>query len=209
MTSEADAARGSREAGPEEGRRVFAIVLAAGRATRFGSAKQLAAFDGAPLVVRAVRLAESVCGTHSVLVAGHEWQPVVAACAPLQGFFVNNSEHAEGMGSSIASGTRSIMHVADAVLLLLCDQPLVRRDHLERLLAVSRQDPGRIVASAYAGTAGPPILFPRRWFGDLAALQGDRGAREILEQAPDDVRVVTVEEAAIDIDRPEDLRELQ
>jgi molybdenum cofactor cytidylyltransferase len=205
--------RNLNPAGPDEPRagelRLFALVLAAGRSTRFGEPKQLAPFGGMPLVTRAVRLAEAVCGTRSLLVAGHEWPSVVAACRPLEGFFANNTRHGAGLGASIACGIRSVSDAADAVLLLLADQPLISEAHLLRLKAAWLESQESIVVTAFAGTTGPPVLFPARDFADLAALDGDSGARRTLARAGSRVRHIEFEDALVDVDRVSDLEELQ
>jgi CTP:molybdopterin cytidylyltransferase MocA len=189
-------------------RRLFAIVLAAGSSARFGSSKQLATYDGMPLVARAVRLAESICGPRSVLVAGHQWRPIVEVCRPLQGFFVNNIRYRSGMGSSIACGVRAVAGAADGVLLLLADQPLITASHLDQLVITWTRSPDEITATSFAETAGPPVIFPRGYFTALSVLQGDRGAREVLISAGSHVHAVTLEEAAADIDVPEDIDRL-
>ena len=184
---------------------LFAIVLAAGESRRFGSTKQLAPFDGDTLVGHAVRTAESVCGRSSLLVVGNEWQKVVAACKPQQGFFVRNPHFRDGLASSIRCGVEAVATSADAVLLMLADQPLVQADHLEDLVARWRASPDRIVASRYSGTLGPPAIFPRAFFPDLCGLDGDSGAKRVLEQYAELLVTVTNDEAATDVDRPEDL----
>jgi molybdenum cofactor cytidylyltransferase len=189
-------------------RQLFAIVLAAGSSTRFGSSKQLATYDGMPLVTRAMRLAESLCGPRSVLVAGNQWRPIVEVCRPLQGFFVNNIRYRSGMGSSIACGVRAVTGAADGVLLLLADQPLITARHLDQLVMTWTRSPDKIAATSFAETAGPPVIFPRRYFAALSELQGDRGAREILVSAGSHVHAVSLEEAAADIDVPEDIDRL-
>lgn len=191
---------------PED--KLFAVVLAAGSASRFGSAKQLELWRGMPLVARAVKLAEGACGRRSVLVAGYEWRAVVDACRPLEGFFVNFRGFETGMGASIACGVRAVAGAADAVLLLLADQPLITPDHLKQLIARRAASPDDIAASAYDGTRGPPAIFPARTFPRLARLDGDRGARPILEQEGARVQEVPFADAALDIDRPADLRHL-
>lgn len=192
---------------PAPGKKLVAVVLAAGGGRRFGGRKQLQAYRGTPLVTRAVRLAESVCGSRTLLVAGSDWRPVVDACAPLEGFLVRNADWQSGIGSSIAAATRAIAGSADALLLLLADQPLITREHLEALIDAWDGSPRLIVATAFAGVAGPPVLFPARYFPALKALSGDRGARSVLAAA-DDVRTLPFAPAAVDIDRPGDLDNL-
>ena len=188
---------------------VFAIVLAAGSARRYGSTKQLATLRGQPLVARATRLAEGVCGNRVVLVTGSDSARVAAACAPLAGFITVNTEYDAGLSGSIRAGIEAVRPVAGGALLLLADQPLVSIDDLMTLLATWRRRPGAIVASSYAGTTGPPVIFPRKLFSELAALQGDRGARQLIDEHADLVERVACEAAAVDIDRPQDLEKLR
>jgi molybdenum cofactor cytidylyltransferase len=209
VTNGSEQAASSHAAGGSAGeRQLFAIVLAAGSSARFGSSKQLAMYDGIPLVTRAVRLAESICGPRSVLVAGSQWRPIVEVCRPLQGFFVNNIRYRSGMGSSIACGVKAVAGTADGVLLLLADQPLITTRHLNQLVMTWTRSPDEIIATSFAATAGPPVIFPRRYFTALSELQGDRGAREILISAGSHAHAVTLEEAAADIDVPEDIDRL-
>jgi molybdenum cofactor cytidylyltransferase len=184
---------------------VFAVTLAAGSSSRFGSTKQLQDFHGGPLAGIAVRLATQNCGHRNIVVLGHRWREVAEACRPLDGFFVVNERHGSGIASSIRSGVSAVAHVADAVLLLLADQPLVTADHLASLIRQWRQAPGEIVASRYAGATGPPIVFPSRLFGQLSALEGDSGARAVVSSEGSRVHTIDFEPAAIDIDRPADL----
>lgn len=181
------------------------MVLAAGKASRFGATKQLQDYRGMPLVTRAVRLAEEVCGADSVLVVGKDWPAVASAAAPLQGFFTINSDFGQGLATSISCGIKSICEKADAVLLLLADQPLITAAHLQDLIAARSNSADTIVATTYAGASGVPAIFPKRDFDALAKLQGDRGARSIIESSGDRVLLVEFEDASVDIDRPEDL----
>ena len=186
-------------------KRVFSVVLAAGMASRFGATKQLQDYRGMPLVTRAVRLAEQVCGADSLLVVGMDWAAVAAAAAPLQGFFTINADFEQGLATSISCAIERICDKADAVLLLLADQPLITTAHLQDLLAACNDSDDAIVATAYAGTSGVPAIFPRRDFAALTALRGDRGARSIIEAAGDRLRLIEFEDASVDIDRPENL----
>jgi molybdenum cofactor cytidylyltransferase len=184
---------------------VFAVVLAAGPSTRFGRTKQLERFEGVSLAAGALRKAEAVCGERSVLVTGKDWREVADSCAPLAGYFVINNDYDQGLASSIVCGVRSVAESADAILLMLADLPLVTTEHLSNLVAAWSASPQSIVASAFEDTLGPPIVFPKTDFDALMRLRGDRGARSIIDANKERVQAIPCEEAAFDIDRPEDL----
>ena len=187
---------------------VFAIVLAAGAASRFGSTKQLSEYQGTTLVRRATELAIDVCGEHMLLVVGHDRQAVVAACQPLSGFLLVNDHFDNGLGVSISQALRSIRHAAGAVILLLADQPLVTADHLRAIQNAWTGDEHEIVATSYANTTGPPVLFSRACFDDLMQLKGDQGGRALLHDNRYAVTTLNFEPAAIDVDTPQDLERL-
>lgn len=187
---------------------VFAIVLAAGGSRRFGRSKLLEPVQGEPLVRRAAILAREVCGDYSVLVTGHERAAVTAAAGDAAQFIIVNDRYEEGIGGSIALAARAVSHAADALLLLFADQPLVTARHLLALLAAWDGTDHEIVATAFSGIVGPPVLFPRSAFPALAELSGDTGAKSLLHDPRFDVTTVTFEDAAIDIDTPADLEKL-
>ena len=187
------------------GKAIFAVVLAAGASTRFGRTKQLEPFNGITMAANAMRKAEAVCGSRSILVTGNRWEEVADSCQPLSGFFVVNERFEQGLAGSIACGIAAIRDSAAAVLLMLADLPLVTTDHLASLVNTWRQSPGSIVASAFEDTLGPPIVFPRADFDALMDLSGDYGARPVIEANAHRVLSIACEEAAFDIDRPEDL----
>ena len=192
-------------------RRIFAVVLAAGEARRFGRTKQLVRVPGQDesLVRRASRLAAEACGERSLLVAGHDANAVVADATGNCGFVAVNDGYASGLGSSVACAVRSVGHAADALLLMLADQPRITAAHLAGLCAAWTGDAGHIVATAFDGDVGAPALLPRGTFDRLAALTGDRGAKSLFRD--DDVRLTSLQldAAAIDIDTPNDLASLK
>jgi molybdenum cofactor cytidylyltransferase len=192
----------------QEDRIVFAAVLAAGRSRRFGRSKLLEVLAGNPLVRRAAVLARSVCGERSILVTGHDSAAVWAAAGDAARFVIVNDRHQQGIGSSIALAAHAVSHTADALLLLFADQPLVTAQHLAGLVARWSGADNEIVATAFAGTVGPPVLFPRGAFEALGELRGDEGAKRVLQDPAFDLKTVPFEDAAIDIDTPADLQKL-
>ncbi len=179
-----------------------AIMLAAGASTRLGRPKQLVEYQGETLLRRAARLALAAGADPVIAVVGAEAQACRDALLDLAVAVVPNPQYAEGMGSSLRFGMAALADFAPTagrVLLLVCDQPLLRPEHLRALLAA----PGSIAAAQYGNRLGVPAVFSREHFPALAAAAGDRGARELLRSLI--VTPVPMPEAAVDIDRPEDL----
>jgi CTP:molybdopterin cytidylyltransferase MocA len=190
-------------------RPVFAVVLAAGRGERFGGTKQLADIGGQPLVRHTCQLARAACGEHTLLVTGHDSAAVLRAAGDDVGFVVVNEHHDDGIGSSIAAGVRSLAHAAGGILLLLADQPLVTMTHLQNLIARWGGGDHEIIATSFSDVVGPPVLFPPGAFPELSKLSGDRGARSLLHDARFELKTVACEDAAVDIDTPDQLDQLR
>jgi molybdenum cofactor cytidylyltransferase len=173
--------------------RVTAIILAAGAATRFGAAKQHLVFRGETLLARAVRIARE---------AGCE--RVLAVIRPGDSSYdaerIENAEADHGISTSIRAGV--LAAGGSRVLITLCDQPLITTDHLRALLAIDAP----IVATRYAETIGVPAVFDARYAPELVALTGDRGARSVIEAHRTEAFAVPFEDAAVDVDTPEDWR---
>lgn len=187
---------------------VRACVLAAGTSTRFGATKLVRHLRGKPLIQHALLAAQGACIGRVTLVVGHDEDAVVAASAGLGDKIVVNSEHQLGIGTSIAAGIRACRDGADAILIMLADQPLVTTAHLDELIDNWSGADDEIIASSFEGIASPPILFPRNAFDTLCELSGDAGARKILANKEFHVRHINFPPASKDIDTPEDLRNL-
>ena len=157
------------------------------------------------MVRRASECAAECCGSRSVLVAGHEWRAVIAACAPISGFVIRNEDYSDGIATSIAAGVRAVQHTADTLIMVLADQALITSTHLAALIDKWRGTESDIVATSYADTTGVPALFARSCFDSLTELEGDRGARALLDDTRFSSQTIDFEDAAVDIDTAEDL----
>lgn len=191
-----------------EATKIYAAVLAAGESKRFGSSKQLTLFDGEPLVRRAARLARQCCGDRTAIVIGDRAAEVAAAADGECRFMLVNERHAEGIGSSISLAARALGPVADAIVLLLADQPLISSAHVGALLDTWSGDDDEIVISGFDGAQGPPVLLPRGTFHELAKLGGDQGARRLLANKRFSITTVDCACAAADVDTPADLERI-
>jgi len=190
---------------------VAAVVLAAGGSIRFGKPKQLAIFQGEPLVRRIVTAAKDAGCAPVVVVVGASAAQIAPVLAGLPVSIIEHPNWSNGLGSSIAVG---VMHAAsitpdlDAAILLTCDQPFVNAVMLRQLIQIHLENKKPIVASAYADTLGVPALFDRSCFGDLLQLTGDSGAKGIILARRNDVTLFDFPAAAVDIDTAADYEKL-
>ena len=190
-----------------------AILLAAGPSSRLGQSKQLVEVRGECLVRRAARLLIALHPQRLVVVTGCRAEEVAAELDDLPLETVCNRDWALGMGASIAAGARRLNPSADGILLMVCDQWRLRAPDLERLVSAWRAQPQRIMVSCWkqgrAHVTGPPVIFPARLLRELKAIPPDRGARQVIDGHMDDVEFVELQNAADDLDRPEDLQRMR
>ncbi len=184
---------------------LYAIVLAAGASTRFGSAKQLVRIAGRPLLHTTVSRAVEVAGSATLVVLGARAAELAPLLTHTPASVVINQQWREGIGSSIRCAVARLPAACTGVLLVLADQAAVTAEDLRRLIGAWRRQPDYVATALYAGTVGVPAIFPRSRFSELAELRGDIGARRLLQRNPDRLIRVPMESAALDIDTPEDL----
>lgn len=188
------------------------LLLAAGGATRFGSPKVLATYRGESLVGRAVHLLAPRCpaGVHVVVGAAAPGVRGALATELESGgvTLVDNPDWARGLSTSLVRGVAALPAAADAVLILLCDQPAITGDDLDALIAAWQVEPALIASAGFSDRLGPPVIIPRELWPQLAALRGDQGARSLLEWHAEHT-TVAMPHAALDVDTPEDLARLE
>ena len=191
--------------------RFAAVVLAAGASTRLGEPKQLIQVEGERLLRRTVRLATEAGCAPVVAVLGFEAERMREALAGTGAQMVENEDWAEGMGSSLRAGMGAVSGVEPAsagVLLLVCDQPRLKVEHLQNLLRTHAAGDAPITASLYDGRTGVPAVFSRGLFPELLKIAGDRGAREVIRRHAGEARRIAWPEGSLDVDTAEDLRRL-
>ncbi len=178
----------------------FAVILAAGASTRLGRPKQLVQWGAETLLERAVRIAAEA-GCAPLVVLGYASEQIASACDLSRCEVVINPAWRQGMGSSVRVGVEAASLLGAAVALVMtCDQPAVNVEHLRRLVELSKG--AEIAASSYAGRNGVPAVFPASSFPALQALDGDSGARALLQHA----RSIELPFGELDVDTEESLQ---
>jgi CTP:molybdopterin cytidylyltransferase MocA len=179
--------------------RIGCALLAAGGSTRLGRPKQLLSIEGQPLVRHVLAQLKAAELTRYAVVLGCDAEQVEAAVAASGCDLLDNPAWAEGIAASIRVATSwARAHQLDALLLAVCDQPLLTSAHV-RALCDMHEPRSATVASGYAGTLGVPAIFGADWYSRLETLAGDRGAGALLRADPT-VAVIDWPDGAIDVD---------
>jgi molybdenum cofactor cytidylyltransferase len=201
----------SRASEPRRTSAVAAILLAAGSSQRFGPGnKLLAEVDGRPLIFWATaRLARSRV-REVIVVTGPDRSGIEQALAGFEVRFVHNPDHQAGMGRSIAVGIGSLDAEAQGALICPGDMPEVSPELIDELVdAFERNGAKSLVYPALPdGSQRNPVVWPRRLFSRLGALDGPAGGKPLLAEFKAEAVAVPVPEVRdfLDIDTDEDLR---
>jgi molybdenum cofactor cytidylyltransferase len=190
---------------------IACLILAAGSSSRLGSPKQLLEYKQKTLTEHAISTTLAAGISQVYVVLGYAFEAIRDTISHLPVHIIHHQAWKEGIGSSIRTGTNFIEkeNHFDAILIMLCDQPHISSDHLIALVqGYSRQNKS-IIATGYGRHAGVPALFDQKIFPSLKELKGDSGAKNIISKNREDVFLINFEQAGIDIDTPEDLRNLE
>jgi molybdenum cofactor cytidylyltransferase len=184
---------------------MHAIVLAAGRGSRFGGGKLLAPYGGGVLVQAALATARAAPVAGVTLVVGCDGEAVAAAALGLDVAVVHAPDWADGMSASLRAGIAALPADTDAAYVLLGDMPRVPAAVLHRL-AEARAAGALAAVPVFAGRQGHPPLIGRELFAEIAQLTGDRGARAVLDRHPIALVEAGDDGVLFDVDTPDDLR---
>lgn len=183
--------------------RVHAVVLAAGRSSRMGGPNKLMAhFGGKPLIRQTVERALGSGIDGVTVVTGHQAARIRDALDGLDVTIAHNPDFASGLAGSLKAGIAAVPENVGGALIMLGDMPAVSTADLDRLLAEFRTAGGRaIVRATHDGKRGNPLVLPRALFGEIALLEGDTGARHLVESGVMPVVDVEIGQgASIDVD---------
>jgi molybdenum cofactor cytidylyltransferase len=191
------------------GRRIAAIVLAAGRSTRMGGPNKLLAEIGDRALVRIA--AEQALASQArpvVVVTGHQREQIEAALDGLNVRLIHNPNFADGLSTSVKAGVAAVPDDLDGVIVCLGDMPQVNAPLIDELIDAFDPEKGALViVPTINGKRGNPVVWSRRFFPELAALQGDAGARLLINSVPEAVVEVPLSGTAalVDVDTPDAL----
>ncbi len=191
---------------------VAAIVLAAGRGSRFGpEPKLLARLGGKPLVRHVVEAAAVSMANPVIVVTGHRSDEIEASLQGLSVRIVRNASFAEGLSTSLKAGFAALPPEAGAAIVLLGDMPLVTADLIDALVNGWRAmgEPVALVPTLN-GRRGNPVVISRELDAMIQGLSGDVGAGPSLRGQAGVVEWPTTDPAVLqDVDTADEIRRLQ
>lgn len=187
------------------------IILAAGNSSRMGKPKQLLDFKGKTLLQTVMDEALKTDCSPVTVVLGANVEEILVKHQNNQLNFVINKSWETGMASGIVAGLSSVIEKNDkteSIIIAVADQVFIKMSTFNNLIEKHLKTGKNMIASAYAGTMGTPVLFGKVYFDALLSLKGTEGAKKLLKQYPQDVETVVFEGGEIDIDTETDYNNL-
>ncbi len=187
------------------------LIVAAGQSKRLGSPKQLLMYEGKTLINRLIDIVKEAVDFPMVLVLGAHAEKIKLQLSNPNMPIIINEQWAQGMGSSISIGLEGLIQknpAIDGVMVLVCDQPFLNREHILTLLDLQAKSALPMAACYYAGVLGTPAVFHQSIFPELLALKADMGAKNIINHRIQEVAKLHFEQGLLDIDTEEDYKKL-
>lgn len=197
-------------------KRTAAVILAAGSSSRMGGGrhKLLLPLHDRPVLAHVLDATLASSARPIVLVLGHQADTVRAKIASYTLYpdiiLIENPDYLQGMSTSMRLGVQILIDydykkgeevgAVDSALILLGDQPLITPQTIDSLISTYRTRGKRIVAPAYGGKRGSPVLFDSSLFPELMEVTGDEGGRSVLERHRPEVEVVEMGNAMANYD---------
>lgn len=188
------------------------IVLAAGASTRLGRPKQLLNYKGSTLLAHSVKVAVSSEAQNIIVVLGAEADQVESVIDMAGAEVLFNPQWKEGMASSIRCGMEYITKhdpKVEGVIIMVCDQPKISSEVLQKLIIAYNTSGKPIIASGYGDSFGPPVLFHRSYFDVLLRLKKDVGAKSVIFDHLEEAEFIPFPEGNFDIDTEADYEKLK
>jgi molybdenum cofactor cytidylyltransferase len=189
---------------------VAGVLLAAGTSSRMGTNKLFVELGGTTVLRRAA-LTAGAAGLDPILVVlGHESSRAQAELAGLSCSSIFNPEYARGMNTSLRAGISALPESAPAAVVLLADMPFVTPEMIRQLVGQWRRGNVPLVVSVYEDVVAPPILYPRRLFPELRALDGDGCGKAVVKRHRGEALEVSWPASALtDLDLPADIERVR
>lgn len=188
------------------------IILAAGASTRLGQPKQLLIYKENSLIFNTVEIAVNSGCSPIIVVLGAYADLILPEISNFPVKIVENYDWQAGMNTSLGAGIKTLQathEIIEAVIIMVCDQPFLSTNLIQKMIDIYYLKLNPIVASEYAGTLGAPALFSSSLFPEMLNLKTDKGAKQIINKYASQVATVNFPRGEIDIDTFTDYESLR
>jgi len=193
---------------------ITAIVPAAGASRRMGRPKPLLPWGATTVLGQTLENLRRSRARDILVITGDHGEAVARIATACGARAVHNPDWASGLIGSLQAGVRAVGPSCRAVLVLLADQPMIGPDLIDAVVAAylgsgqARSDEvrgGVILAAAFRGQRGHPVLIGRQHFAELLDLPASGAPRDLLVRHADTLRLVETgsERVLGDLDTPE------
>ncbi|WP_430883465.1 nucleotidyltransferase family protein [Fusibacter sp. JL216-2] len=178
---------------------VGAVILAAGLSRRMGKSKLTLMLDKIPIIEHVIRHVEA-SDVDSIVLVYSKYTKDVKALADRHGILSLNNDHAEkGLSTTVKLGLSNMLG-EQGVMFVLGDQPFIETKDINLLIGHFKKNRDKIIVPVNYEGRGNPVIFPEKYFKDILAIDGDKGARQLLDKYIDDVIFIEVGESKIQFD---------
>jgi molybdenum cofactor cytidylyltransferase len=188
------------------------LILAAGGSSRMGKPKLVEKIQDTSLIEKVLDAVSALNKSPRLIILGGYKEFYLPQVKNSGIDIIINDNWQEGISTSIKIGIENLIDKwndqMDSVLILLADMALVNSKYLDRILKAARDSGKGIIASDFGPSLGPPVIFDRKYFPELQGLMGDRGAKSVILNHPEDIHRLDFPDGLVDIDTPDDLKQL-
>jgi molybdenum cofactor cytidylyltransferase len=190
---------------------ISGLILGAGASQRFGEPKQLLPFAGTTLLGWVVAQAQhAMLLDELVVVLGRSAEEILERVDFGDAKVVENRVYTEGCASSYRAGITALDLHAEALMIILGDQPGITPEILDCLAEEWSKTDAPIALCSYQGRKGHPMIFARSLFDELEVLHGDKAAWKLVDaNARSVLEVPLALPFPQDINTPDDFERLQ
>ena len=185
---------------------IWAMILAAGESKRMKSSKLLLPFAEKTIIETVIDNVISSEADKTLVVLGAEQKRIEDKIQKYQVDTIVNRDYKKGMLSSVQLGFKTIPDEAEAVLVLLGDQPSISPSIIDKIIDAFRSSKKGIILPTYENDRGHPVLIDLKYRGEVESLSPEVGLRGVVYGHPEDIHEVEVDDPSIlrDIDTLED-----
>jgi len=190
---------------------IAVLLMAAGASKRMDGIKQLMPWKDSNFLLETIKTVQKTNLRVIQVVLGANAEIITTQCGFKDVNIITNPNWNNGLGNSIAYGVKVILkekNTIDGILICLVDQPLLTHEYLQSITDAFKKNPTKIIATNYGNRAGVPALFPKLLFKKLSELEGDFGAKDILNNPQNAIIQLEAGNQIIDIDTKEEYNQL-